>query len=107
MSAVNPRRVVPSVPHGRATISDPFANWTFVREAYINSALAGIEGSMWSRILSKRIMLCLIPALTIRMRTERLDSAKCSAFIAASVVFPTCRPQQAAINGDWSRRNSS
>ncbi len=27
--------------------------------------------------------------------------------MAVRVVFPTCRPQQAAMSGDWSRRNSS
>jgi len=43
----------------------------------------------------------------ISIRTFHLASAKCIAFIAASVVLPTCRPQQAAIRGDSSPRNFS
>ncbi len=43
----------------------------------------------------------------IRVRTESFARAKCTALMEARVVFPTCLPQQAAISGDWSRRNSS
>ncbi len=43
----------------------------------------------------------------MRVRVELLAKAKWRALMAARVVFPTCRPQQAAISGDSSCRNFS